>query len=164
MISIVPAVTDEDIRGKAYVHCRSWHEAYAGFVPEEYLVALTLEKCEDMAFRWRDNIIVAKDGDRVVGFAGYSDGGTSASRGAVGEIFALYVLSEYYGSGVGKALMDEAMSRLSGRNMVRLEVLAENARAIRFYEKYGFRKSGKSRSVRLGKDLEAIEMVIEKET
>lgn len=168
-IVIGAAVSDEDLRGKAYVHFRSWHEAYAGIVPAAYLDRLTLEKCEELAFRWRDNIIVAKDGDRVIGFAGYGDakdGAAEPNRDEKdtprdGEIFALYVLSEYYGQGVGAALTDEAMRLLGKRRRVRLEVLADNARAIRFYEKYGFRKSGRSRAVDLGAPLTALEMVWE---
>ena len=42
--------TDEEIKGKAYVHWKSWHEAYTGIVSQEYLDKLTLEKCEKMAF------------------------------------------------------------------------------------------------------------------
>ena len=38
--------TDEEIKGKAYVHWKSWHEAYVGIVSQEYLDKLTLEKCE----------------------------------------------------------------------------------------------------------------------
>ena len=110
-------------------------------------------------------------GGRVVGFAGYGDapddGGAGAGAGNAGsgapdgDIFALYVLAEYYGRGVGRALTDEAIRLLGGRRRVRLEVLADNARAIRFYEKYGFRRSGRSRTVNLGAPLTAIEMVLE---
>ena len=160
-ITIVPAVTDEDIRGKAYVHWRSWHEAYAGIVPDAYLDRLTLEKCEEIALRWRDNVIVAKDAGRVIGFAGYGDAPSDGAENADGELFALYVLAEYHGRGVGRALTDEALRLLGKRRRVRLEVLADNARAIRFYEKCGFRRSGKSRTIDLGAPLEAIEMIKE---
>ena len=34
--------TDEEIKGKAYVHWKSWHEAYVGIVSQEYLNKLTL--------------------------------------------------------------------------------------------------------------------------
>ena len=34
--------TDEEIRGKAYVHWKAWHEAYPGLVSEAYLDNLTL--------------------------------------------------------------------------------------------------------------------------
>ena len=38
--------SDDEIRGKAYVYWRSWHEAYPGLVSEDYLDKLTLEKCD----------------------------------------------------------------------------------------------------------------------
>ena len=84
--------TDDEIRGKAYVHWKSWHEAYPGIISREYLDKHTLERCEKLAFRWGGNILVAKDGNRVVGFVGYGDRGDEAPD--TGEIFALYVLSE----------------------------------------------------------------------
>ena len=36
-ISIVPMTTEEDIKGKAYVHWRSWHESYTGLVDPSYM-------------------------------------------------------------------------------------------------------------------------------
>ena len=57
--------TEEEIRGKAFVHWRCWHEAYPGLVSAAYLDALTLEKCETVASRWTDGILIAKDGGRV---------------------------------------------------------------------------------------------------
>ena len=92
--------TDEEIKGKAYVHWKSWHEAYTGIVSQEYLDKLTLEKCEKMAFSWPDNIIVAKENGNVIGFVCYGDRGEEAPD--IGEIFALYVLPDYYGKGVGR--------------------------------------------------------------
>jgi hypothetical protein len=38
--------TEDEIKGKAYVHWRAWHEAYPDLVSQEYLNQLTLEKCE----------------------------------------------------------------------------------------------------------------------
>ena len=102
--------TEEEIRGKAYVHWKAWHEAYPGLVSQDYLDRLTLEKCEKMAFSWVDTIIIAKDGDRVVGFVGYGDRGEEAPE--TGEIFAIYVLSEYYGTGVGRQLMEAGLEQL----------------------------------------------------
>lgn len=71
--------TDEEIKGKAYVHWKSWHEAYVGIVSQEYLDKLTLEKCEKMAFSWSDNTIVAKENGNVIGFVCYGDRGVSQS-------------------------------------------------------------------------------------
>jgi len=38
--------TEEEIRGKAYVHWKSWQESYVGIVDAGYLARLTLEKCD----------------------------------------------------------------------------------------------------------------------
>lgn len=32
---------------------------------------MTEEKCKAIAHKWTDNILVAKDGDKVIGFVGY---------------------------------------------------------------------------------------------
>lgn len=132
--------TEDEIRGKAFVHWRAWHEAYPGLVSQAFLDRLTLEKCEQMAFRWRDQLMVAKDGDRVVGFVGCGDRGAEAP--GIGEIFALYVLSEYYGTGTARRLMEAGLEQLRAYPQVCLWVLKENKRAIRFYEKCGFRADG----------------------
>lgn len=132
--------SDDEIRGKAYVHWKSWHEAYPGLVDQGYLDALTLEKCEKMAYSWPDNLIVAKDNGRVIGFVGYGDRGDEAPN--TGEIFALYVLAEYYGKGVAQQLMKAGLQQITNYPQVCLWVLKENKRAIRFYEKCGFVPTG----------------------
>ena len=130
--------TEAEIRGKAYVHWKSWQEAYPGLVSPAYLEKLSLEKCEEIAFRRPKNTLVAKDGERVLGFVCYGGGDDPDT----GEIFALYVLAAYYGTGLGRRLMDAGLERLRDCPEVRLWVLQGNARAIRFYEKCGFRPDG----------------------
>ena len=139
-VEIKKMETDDEIRGKAYVHWKAWHEAYPGLVSDEYLDKLTLEKCEKMAYSWTDNLIVAKDNGRVIGFVGFGDRGDEAP--GIGEIFAMYVLSEYYGTGVAQKLMEAGLRQLEGYPKVCLWVLRENKRAIRFYEKCGFSPDG----------------------
>lgn len=130
--------TEAEIRGKAYVHWKAWQEAYPGLVSPAYLEKLSLEKCEEIAFRRPENTLVAKDGERVLGFVCYGGGDDPDT----GEIFALYVLAAYYGTGLGRRLMDAGLERLRDFPEVRLWVLQGNARAIRFYEKCGFRPDG----------------------
>lgn len=139
-IAVKKMETEEEIRGKAYVHWKSWQEAYPGLVSAEYLEKLSLEKCEQIAFSWPENTLVAKEGDRVLGFVSYGERGGEAP--GVGEIFALYVLAERYGTGLGHRLMEAALEQLRDYSEVRLWVLQENRRAIRFYEKWGFRPDG----------------------
>lgn len=132
--------TDDEIRGKAFVHWKSWQEAYPGLVDQAYLDKLTLKKCEEMAYRWPENLLIAKDHERVVGFVGFGDRGEEAPD--TGEIFALYVLAEYYGKGVAQQLMAAGLKQLASYPQICLWVLKENKRAIRFYEKCGFIPDG----------------------
>lgn len=140
MITVKRLDTEDEIRGKAYVHWRCWQEAYAGLVSAEYLRRFTLDKSTETAFLWCDRHLIAKDGDRVIGFLCFGDRGEEAP--GVGEIFALYVLPAYWGKGVSQKLMDAGLSALRAYPKIALWVLKENARAIRFYEKCGFRKTG----------------------
>jgi ribosomal-protein-alanine N-acetyltransferase len=63
--------------------------------------------------------------------------------GNVGHVITLDVAAGLRRSGVGRALLAEAMARLARRNVrrYRLEVDAANAPAIAFYESFGFRES-----------------------
>ena len=137
--------TEAEIRGKAYVHWRAWQEAYPGLVSREYLEKLSLEKCEEIAFRFPENTLVAKEREQVLGFVCYGEGGGEAP--GVGEIFALYVLAERYGIGLGRRLMDAGLAQLRDCVQIRLWVLKGNARAIRFYEKCGFRPDGEEQEL-----------------
>jgi ribosomal protein S18 acetylase RimI-like enzyme len=147
--TIVPMRTDEEISGKAFVHFQSWHETYEGLVDGEYMKTVTLERCEQIARAWRDNLLVAKDGNKVIGFAGYGRY-RDETMAEYGEIFALYVLRAYQGRKVGIALMNEAVERLAAHPAICLWVLKGNEKAIRFYEKYGFRFDGTEQEILLG--------------
>ena len=67
-----------------------------------------------------------------------------------GEVDAIYVLSEYYGRKVGYRLMNEAISRLGECDTIFVWVFEENARAIRFYHRYGFEFDGAKKQWTLG--------------
>ena len=109
--------TDAEIKGKAYVHWKSWQEAYSGIVDQRYLDSLTLDKCEKIAFRRTDNVIIAKDGDSVIGFVGFGKYRNDELENA-GEVFAIYILSQYYGKGIGYRLMQTALSELADQYVV----------------------------------------------
>ena len=158
-ITIKPMETQAEIEGKAYVHWKSWQEAYKGLIDQAYLDAMTLEKCTGTAFKWQDNILVAKDGDKVVGFTGYGEHSDSALPNT-GEVFAIYILSEYYGKGVGYALMQQALQKLLQYERVALWVLKGNKRAIRFYEKCGFVFDGTEKTIKLGQENTEIRMIL----
>lgn len=141
--------TDEEIKGKAFVHFQSWQEAYSGIVKQAYLDERTIEKCEEIANNTIDNTIIAIDGERVVGFVQYGKYSYEDLENA-GEIIALYVLADYYGKGIGYRLMQEAMEYLSGYPQIALFVIKDNQRAIDFYTRYGFRFDGQEGMTQIG--------------
>lgn len=157
-IIIKPMETEDEIRGKAYVHWKSWQESYAGIVDAGYLAQMTLESCEEKAFRWRDNIFVAKDGERVVGFVGY---GAAPGEDGTGEVFAIYLLEEYQKRGIGYALMRRALDELSGCRAVCLWAFAENKKALSFYERVGFHLDGTEKEIVLGTPAKGVRMTME---
>lgn len=153
--------SDDEIKGKAYVHWKSWKEAYRGIVDQRYLDSLTLDKCEKIAYHWTDNIIIAKDGDSVVGFVGYGKYRNDELENT-GEIFAIYILSQYYGKNVGRRLMQAALSELADYPKIAVWVLKENKRAISFYERLGFRFDGKEETLELGSPVVEARMVLKR--
>lgn len=89
-------------------------------------------------------IFVAKDGEKIVGYAlcDVIDGSSSWETGdKMGELLTLSVLPEYRRKGVGKMLTEKAFSqfRQMGIDDIELEVVATNHDAIRFYERMGLK-------------------------
>jgi diamine N-acetyltransferase len=78
----------------------------------------------------------------AVGFAkiGPTSLPVEAKAGAL-ELRSLYVLSEWHGSGVARALMDWVFDQAKARSApeLYLSVYVDNHRARHFYERYGFR-------------------------
>ena len=63
------------------------------------------------------------------------------------ELLRFFVVPEKWGSGVADALHDAALERLRerGESKCRLWVMEENHRALRFYERHGWRPDGRTR-------------------
>lgn len=71
------------------------------------------------------------------------------------ELFRFYVDKEWHGKGIAQPMMKECenVARSLGGKTICLSVWLENPRAIRFYEKIGFRKEGTQPYV-LGTDVQ----------
>ena len=161
MINIKKMETEEEIKGKAYVHWKAWQEAYAGLIDQRFLDGRTLETAEERAlkaFRNGYKTLVAKDGNRVIGFADYGPYRGDDLDDA-GEVYAIYILKEYYGKGVGYALMNKALEKLKANRQAAVWVLEGNERAIRFYKRCGFQLDEKKQDINLGKPVTEIRMV-----
>jgi GNAT superfamily N-acetyltransferase len=84
---------------------------------------------------------VAEREARIVGFVA---AGPSRTEDGLGELYAIYVLPEAWGSGAAAALMSAFRDWLAGEGYMAamLWVLADNPRARRFYEREGWRVDG----------------------
>ncbi|NMH73606.1 GNAT family N-acetyltransferase [Bacillus sp. RO2] len=136
--------TLSDTKGIARVHVESWKTTYAKIVPDEYLNNLTYESREQI---WINSIpiggvYVAEDnGGEIVGF---SSGGKERSGkydGYDGELYAIYILKEYQGQGVGKALVQPIVDEIIGMGLSTMLVLVLKDNESRlFYEALGGKK------------------------
>jgi GNAT superfamily N-acetyltransferase len=136
----------------ARMHARSWPVAYRGLLPDE-LIANVVANETGRAERWRRRLmdpsapgsaLVAERDDQLVGlvFWGLSEDGDAAPGTA--EVLAVYLDPEAVGQGIGRALFAAAVADIEsrGHDVATLWVLADNARARRFYEAAGWRPDG----------------------
>ena len=159
--SIKSMQTASEIDGKGYVHYKAWQETYTGLVDAEYLQAMTEEKCKEIAHQWIDNVLIAKDGDKVVGFVGYGKYRDDTLTDC-GEVYSIYVLADYHSKKIGYSLMNAAFEKLAPYSKIAIWVLKGNEHAIRFYEKYGFRFDGTEQEIMLGTPRTELRMVFSK--
>lgn len=139
--------TPADAEAGAVLHGRCWAEGYPGLVAEPHLsrVVGALEARTEMWRGWTASatpplLAVRRgltDGEELLGFAG---AGPTREPDAPTELhlFALYVRRSAWGTGVGAALLGEAV----GERACSLWVLAHNPRAHAFYARHGFAPDG----------------------
>jgi GNAT superfamily N-acetyltransferase len=141
-----------DAMDVARVHVRSWQLAYRGLLPDAYLNGLRAEeRAERYNFASEDvrepATTVAMNGGTICGFATTAPARDSDLQGH-GELWALYVDPEWWGRGVGAALIAAARRRLLelGFRNAALWMMAGNARAERFYRIDGWEPDGLRRT------------------
>lgn len=138
-----------DAASIAVVHVASWRESYAGLLPEDMLLALSVADRTERWTRILDQpsnaegtaVFVAERNGRVIGFASGGAQRDSAlhAQGLTGEITAIYVLQRVQGLGLGRRLMKAVAKALSdrGHQSASLWVLRDNKPARGFYERLG---------------------------
>jgi ribosomal protein S18 acetylase RimI-like enzyme len=133
----------EDALGIAQVHVDSWRTTYTGIMPDELLASQSVERREAI---WRSMLsnsasqtfmFVAEADDKVVGFAA---AGRERGEHPVykGELYAIYLLVDYQGQGIGRALVTEVVGKLIERGFTTMLIwVAVGNPAVRFYEALG---------------------------
>lgn len=95
-----------------------------------------------------DILLVAMEGDRLVGSAGLHPTGPALRRRHA-MMLGISVLSSAQGRGVGAALMSALLDYADNWAQclrIELTVFHDNARAIRLYERHGFVHEGRHRA------------------
>ncbi len=140
--------TEADARAFAYIICESWKAAYVDIISPEEMARKADIEVRTERFQ---TILSERNGQYYLAFDGETPCGLCTSRSSrdedlpdYGEVVAIYTLKEYWGTGVGKMLMDTALAELKrlGYKKVLLWAFEKNDRARRFYEKYGFKFDG----------------------
>jgi len=140
-VSIRQAVP-ADAEQLAHLHIDVWDDAYTGLMPQGILDDRR-EKVAERVERWQEilgrgnPIWLAEDSEGLIGFASSGPARDNDMDDTL-ELYSLYVRAAHWGTGVGYALFEIAV----GDRAAYLWVLADNERAIRFYERQGFRLDG----------------------
>jgi ribosomal protein S18 acetylase RimI-like enzyme len=148
----VRRATVQDAATLGRVHVRAWQAAYRGQMPDDYLDGL---RPEERAAGWarglgrdrsHDPVLVAEQAGQVVGFAVV---GPAEDPEGAGELYAINVDPDHWGTGAGRALLVAAQTELArlGYAEAVLWVLPGNARARRFYEVAGWATDGAERTI-----------------
>jgi ribosomal protein S18 acetylase RimI-like enzyme len=134
--------TVEDIDGIQRVARRGWMAAYGDFLTEAAIDAIVDDwyapaQLED-SITAADAVYLVAEADELTGYA-------SAAPIADGEaqLYAIYVDPDRWSDGIGTRLLGRIIERLAERDIerVRVEVLADNAVGVSFYESRGFERT-----------------------
>lgn len=148
MLAELRQAQTSDAGGIARVHVESWRTTYAGMLPDAYLLGLDVDQ---RAAFWKrlltphgDSVVVAEDeGAGIVGFG--SCGPMRAEEqpkggGWTGEIYTLYLLTDWHGQGLGRAMLNWLLARLRQNGLDRILLWVVEANPTRFfYEAMGGR-------------------------
>lgn len=140
-ITIRRAVPD-DAEALTHLHLDCWDDAYAGLIDQQVLDARRISVPERID-RWRtileqgEGPLLAEGPEGLVGFVSTGPGRDNDVDTDL-ELMSLYVRAAWWGTGVGYVLFEEACDERAAY----LWVLEGNDRALRFYERQGFRRDG----------------------
>jgi ribosomal protein S18 acetylase RimI-like enzyme len=153
---VIRPATREDAEAIAHVQVETWRAAYGHAIPRE-----TLDAADpgERARVWAR--ILTSDSATFVGetegeIGGFVCVGASEEHRGEGELFAIYVLPEAWGTGLASGLMErgEEELRAQGHSSAALNVLADNPRARRFYERHGWIRGDMFQGTFLGHEVD----------
>ena len=146
-----------DAAAVANLHLIASRTLYEGVVPDAHWQATPPAK--RVTF-WKEaiefgepQVIVALQGQDIVGFVGFDRSRDPKSKNTMGELWALYVDPDHIGQGVGLALWDAAREGLQDEDCtdVTVWVPLHSEKSLRFFDAAGFkREMNTARTVPMG--------------
>lgn len=146
----IERATLDDIPAYRSVQSAGWRDAYPNddrgvltHLVEQYtaswLTPEALAESREYVKKFLDDpdhhfLYVAKDDGKIVGMT------HSSHLDGKQHLEALYIDQQYYGTGLGHRMIEAALSHFDYTKPITLDAVDYNNRAIRFYEKHGFRK------------------------
>ena len=137
----------QDLIAVARVNVDTFRETQSGIVPDQLINTLSYESAARRFQRLldkeeqRSTIFVAEDCGAIVG---YAMGGRAREPVAhyEGELYGIYILPQYHGTGVGRRLMSVMARYLTAQRIYSMFVVvfSANLPAIKFYEALGGKK------------------------
>ena len=140
---IVRPVRDVDAEALGRVHAQCWHETYDHLISRAALENVSPKRLAELWTHWASQgpdfqMFAALADGEIVGFVG---SGPARDRDAPRsrELYFIYLLDAYHGTGIGQRLFDAA---IPADEPVYLWVAEDNPRAHRFYVRNGFALDG----------------------
>lgn len=133
---MIRKVEKEDVRQIAEILVEDWQKAYRGIMDDAFLDAMNADQRYEIEVKRYQKYIVAVDGNEVLGYAWLEMAGDEP---ADCEVIALYVRYSKRNNGIGKLLMQYAISHFkeTGKKRMIVWCLKENLESRKFYEKVG---------------------------
>lgn len=154
----IKRINAEDLADAAMVYSKAWQASHKGIVDDDYLAvhspAYKQEVLEVEGNKACNEIYLLRDDGIPVGIIILDI--------ELVEIKSLYISPEYWGKGYGKVFLDFTVDRLKCFETIFLTVMNKNARARRFYEKYGFVNTGEEKILSVDKGISELKYVYAK--
>lgn len=144
-IEIRPAERS-DIDGIQAVATRAWHSAHGPIIGTEAVETFLDEYYDTESFESRidhDPTILAVAEEVRNDIVGYALASPTEEDDTTFSLVQIYVTPDHQGEGIGRQLLDHVEQEIDqhGGEQITLGVMAENDRAVNFYESAGYRPS-----------------------
>ena len=137
---VIRGAEPADAPGIARIGVETWRNAYAGLVPNDYLLRLSESR---QAVQWdalvrrqrgADTVLVAESrGRHGCQLVGYGSCGRSRNGPLSGEVFTLYIGNDWQGLGIGRRLLFGLFKSLSERRIDDAVIWVLSGNPARFF-------------------------------